>query len=298
MLKGVNGLYFVETGGEIVECRAASRIRKEDDIKILAGERVNISLNDDSDRTGFIHSINKRENSFVRPPVANVRTLMIVSSSSHPAPDIFYIDLLTVIAEKNNCRVIIVFTKSDINEPDEYLEIYRRTPFLVFGTCIGDEAGKKEILCNAGEGITVLAGVSGAGKSTFLRELFPERTIETGDLSRRIMRGKNTTRVTELYKFDENSYIADSPGFGSITLSRYCYMEPEELITYFPDLREHVGSCRYGGCTHLGEDGCGIKSAVAEGAVSASRAASYESMYRELKENRVYPKKDKNSDLS
>ena len=224
-----------------------------------------------------------RKNSLIRPPVANIDMLAMVVAPKDPAPYLYNIDLLTVIAEKNGIECAIIISKSDLADCAEILEIYKKTPFKVLTT--SSEAGigieeARELLKNK---ICVLCGASGVGKSTLLNALYPELELETGELSEKIARGKNTTRTTELFPLQNGTYLADTPGFTAVNTELYCAIDHKELHTLFPEFEQYEHECRYADCTHTKETECGIYEAVQRGEIARSRHESYTKLYGELK---------------
>ena len=280
VLSGKNGRYTVEADGCIYICRSGTRVRKNEG-KILAGDRV--IFRDNGDGNGFIVAMCNRKNSLIRPPVANIDMLAMVVAPKDPAPYLYNIDLLTVIAEKNGIECAIIISKSDLADCAEILEIYKKTPFKVLTT--SSEAGigieeARELLKNK---ICVLCGASGVGKSTLLNALYPELELETGELSEKIARGKNTTRTTELFPLQNGTYLADTPGFTAVNTELYCAIDHKELHTLFPEFEQYEHECRYADCTHTKETECGIYEAVQRGEIARSRHESYIKLYGELK---------------
>lgn len=257
-------------------CRAASRIRKEDGIKLLAGDDVAVS--DNGDGTGFIESVLPRKNSFIRPAVANVDLVVIVAAGNSPKPSVLNIDKMCCVAESKHADVMLVFTKSDLGGTDELLEIYTKTPYPCFAVGVGDSGALPLIKEKLRGRQSVLAGASGVGKSTLINMLFEDVSAETGELSKKIMRGKNTTRVTELYARGD-CLLADSPGFGLLDYERCLDADRHELIGLFPDLRDLTCDCRFTKCTHTKELGCAVIAAVENGTVARARHESYCSLY-------------------
>lgn len=280
VLSGKNGRYTLEADGNIYFCRCGTKIRKTDG-RILAGDRV--IFRDNGDGNGFITTHLPRKNQLIRPPVANIDLLAMVVAPKDPAPYLYNIDLLTVIAEKNNIECAIIISKSDLSDCDEILDVYSKTKFRIIETSTMSNKGideAKELLSGK---ICVLCGASGVGKSTLINSLYPHLQLETGELSERISRGKNTTRVTELFPLDNGTYLADTPGFTAVNTELYCAIDHKELHSLFPEFEEHEHNCRYSDCTHTKETECGILKAVENGLISAERHESYKKLYCELK---------------
>ncbi len=280
ILSGVNGLYAVESEKEIYYCRSGTRVRKNDG-KILAGDRV--IFRDNGDGQGFITSLLPRKNFLVRPPVANIDLLCMVVAPKDPAPYLYNIDLLTVIAEKNGIECAIIISKSDLADCAEIREVYRKTRFSVIETSSKNEKGIESVRELLHGKICVLCGASGVGKSTLINSLYPFLELETGELSEKIARGKNTTRTTELFPLGEGTYLADTPGFTAVNTELYCEISHKELHTLFPEFSEYECGCRYADCTHTKENECGIADAVSDGNIADSRHESFKKLYFELK---------------
>lgn len=271
--------------GDVFMCRAASRIRKEDGIKLLAGDDVVIS--DNGDGTGFIESVMPRKNSFIRPQVANIDLVVIVASGCSPAPSVLNIDKMCCVAESKRADVMLIFTKSDLGGTDRLLRIYQKTPYKCFAVGKDDNSALPAIKSALTGRQAVLAGASGVGKSTLVNMLFGNVEAETGELSRKIMRGKNTTRVTELYAYD-GCLLADSPGFGLLDYEKCLDADRHELINLFPEMREIADECRFTKCTHTKELGCAVISAVENGIIAEERHQSYCGLYEVAKSIRHY----------
>lgn len=280
VLSGRNGSYSVESDGCIVQCRSGTRVRKNDG-KLVAGDKV--IFRDNGDGNGFITQISPRKNSLVRPPVANIDLLAMVVAPRDPLPYFYNIDLLSVIAEKNGIEFALIVSKSDLDECTEIIEIYQKTGFKVIITSSENQSGIEEVRELLQGKISVLCGASGVGKSTLINSLYPFLKLETGELSEKIARGKNTTRTTELFSLGNSTYLADTPGFTAVNTELYCAIEHKELHTLFPEFEQFTSGCRYTDCTHTKESDCGISNAVNNGAISISRHESYKKLYFELK---------------
>lgn len=280
ILSGVNGLYTVESENQTFYCRSGTRVRKNDG-KILAGDRV--LFRDNGDGQGFITSLLPRKNFLVRPPVANIDLLCMVVAPKDPAPYLYNIDLLTVLAEKNGIECAIIISKSDLADCSEISEIYGKSHYTVVKTCSKRNEGIEEVRNLLKGKICVLCGASGVGKSTLINALYPFLELETGELSEKIARGKNTTRTTELFPLGDGTYLADTPGFTAVNTELYCEIDHKELHNLFPEFFEYECGCRYADCTHTKESECGIANAVSEGLIADSRHESFKKLYYELK---------------
>ena len=243
------------------------------------------------DGTGVaIDEILERKNALIRPPMANLDLLFVTLSATTPDPVLETVDKLICIAEHNHIEPVIVITKSEL-APEfaaELADIYRRAGFEVF--CVGNGLpvdALEERIANIKNGtVAAFSGASGVGKSTLLNRLFPNLQLQTGEISRRIERGKNTTRVTELYPLtdeDNCGYLADTPGFTMLDFERFDFFEKEDLPLTFREFSPYIGECRYTKCSHTKEEGCAILAAVKSGVIPASRHQSFLSLYEVLK---------------
>ncbi len=280
ILKGIGGFYYVEAADKkIYECKARGVFRKEKIIP-LAGDNVTISV--DENNKNSIDRIHERKNFFNRPPVANVDKLVIVSSTCDPKPNLLIIDRLTVVAVFKGVKPIIVFTKDDLSSADEYTEIYKNAGFSVFSVSNETGEGVEDVKQCLENGISVFTGNSGVGKSSLINRIFPGMELETGEISRKLGRGRHTTRHVELYPFG-NGYIADTPGFSSLDFETNDLIRKDELADCFPDFAEYLGKCKFSSCAHVNDKGCQIVEAVRNGKIEKSRHESYVTMFNEVK---------------
>ncbi|MBO4452897.1 MAG: ribosome small subunit-dependent GTPase A [Clostridia bacterium] len=281
------GVYRVESedGGTVI-CRAASNPRKKSG-RIIAGDRVEFA--ESGYGNGFITSLSERRNCFIRPPAANVDQLVIVLSPKEPEPYFYNVDLLTVIARKCGAEAAIIVTKADLGGAGAIREIYRKAAIPVVVTSSKGNEGTDEAKKLLEGRISVICGASGVGKSSLLNAVYPGVIeAETGTLSDRIKRGKNTTRVTELFPLGNGTYAADTPGFSAVDTELYCSIDYHDLYKYFPEFEAFTGDCRYGDCTHTKESECGIAQAVEKGLIAQTRYESYKKLYYELKKINRY----------
>jgi len=281
--KAISGFYYVELDGKVYECRAKG-ILKKNNISPLVGDWVEFEIL--SEKEGNVLSVINRENFLIRPPVANVDRVIIVVSLKIPEPSLLFIDKQLVFLRKMNLEPVICLNKVDLETGESIREIYENIGYRVLFTSAKEKEGigalKEEI-----QGKTaVFVGNSGVGKSSLTNLLVNEMRMEEGSLSK-IERGKQTTRHSELLKVNDGTYIIDTPGFSSFELAD---IDSKELAGLFVEFSEYMDDCRYDDCTHVGENECGVKQAVAEGKIAKSRYESFVTLYQKLKEaeNRRY----------
>ena len=288
IVKGIAGFYYVhvvESG--VYECKAKGVFRKEK-IKPLVGDNVIIEALDEEQKTGNITEVLKRKNELVRPAVANIDQALVVFAIVRPNPHFNLLDRFLVMMESKKIPVILCFNKEDIATDPQVKEleaIYENCGYpLIFTSALEDKNidQVKEVLRGK---TTAIAGPSGVGKSSIINILQPEANMETGAISSKIERGKHTTRHTELFPVDADSYIMDTPGFSSLYVNDF---EKEELKYYFPEFAAYEGTCKFNGCDHIHEPGCAVKEAVEEGKIHKVRYQNYIEMYEELKNKRRY----------
>ncbi len=281
ILKGIGGFYYVETAERIVECRARGIFRKNS-VKPLPGDIVEIEELDDG--SGSVTKIFPRKNSFVRPPIANIECLVIVVAVDNPKPDLNFIDKMLVIAESNNVKPVICLNKCDLSaDYEDISRIYKNIGYKVIETSTINKTGISEIKSIISGKVTAFAGFSGVGKSSLLNEIFDNLNLLTGDVSKKLNRGRHTTRHIELFKTDDGSYIADTPGFSMLEIYG---IEYDELQKYFIEFSEYTDDCKFSGCAHLGGKHCGVINAVEQGKIHHSRYDNYLDFYITLKNNK------------
>lgn len=288
IIKGIAGFYYVHTNeNKVYECKAKGIFRNRK-IKPLVGDNVEITILDEEEREGNIDAILPRINDLVRPAVANVDQALVIFAITQPDPNLNLLDRFLVMMERSAIPVTIVFNKIDLSDEalmEQYRMIYEKAGYQVLFISTYDSCGMEQIRELIRGKTTVLAGPSGVGKSSLMNVLQPGAQMETGVISTKIQRGKHTTRHSELFCVEADTYMMDTPGFSSMYIEN---MEPNELKGYFPEFGEYEDACRFLGCVHVGELVCGVKQAAKEGQISKSRYDNYLLLYQELKDKRRY----------
>lgn len=278
--KITGGFYYVEAADGIHECKARGVFRRRG-TSPLVGDRVEITV--PADGYCSIDAIHERRNSLVRPPLANLDILMIVSSVREPNANLYLIDKMTAAAVSKDIEPVVVFTKTDLGSAGELVEIYRRVGIRAFEFSAIDQRGLEDIKAVLKDKVTAFCGNSGVGKSTLLNSLFPELDLQTGEISDKLGRGRHTTRTVELFK-KHGGYIADTPGFSTVDIERFELIRKDELKFAFPEFEQYFGTCKFNSCNHLCEKGCSVIDAVENGTIPKSRHDSYVRMYDEVKD--------------
>lgn len=281
IIKGIGGFYYVEAADTLYECKARGVFRKNK-VTPFVGDRVTVSL--EKDGTGTIEEIFPRKNSLVRPPVANIDQLVIVVSICDPSPSTLVIDKTIAAAEDKGIEPVIVISKSDLKDCQWLNDIYQTTgiPLLTISSATGEGVEEVEKLLKGK--ISAFTGNSGVGKSSLLNRIDSRFHLQTGEISQKLGRGRHTTRQVEFLKLGENTYVADTPGFSSISVERYDLVKKENLQYCFREFEPYLNQCKFVSCSHTCEKGCAVLKAVEEGTISKSRHESYVAMYNEVKD--------------
>lgn len=301
MVKGLGGLYEVRLSdtGERITARAKGLLKRDEE-KVRIGDNVTVTVDEDTPDYRVISEIGERKNSLIRPPMANLDYLFIVFAAAKPAPVTETVDKLISIAEYNGIEPVAVITKSDLDEAEaERLgEIYRLAGIPTFVTSSdtkeGVEALSRYVDGELKDGRTAaFAGASGVGKSTLMNSLFPNLALATAEISRKIERGKHTTRHVEIFDIKgngETGFLADTPGFSLIDFERFDFFELDDLFSTFREFSAYLGKCRYSDCSHVAERAaeCAVIKAVEEGRIARSRHESYKSICSVLKQKKSY----------
>ncbi|MBQ7353710.1 MAG: ribosome small subunit-dependent GTPase A [Clostridia bacterium] len=306
VLKGVGGLFTVLLDSEIdnereISVRGRGAFRHEK-IVLLPGDRVELEKNQDG--SFFCKRILERKNSLIRPSLANLDYIFVVIPCKKPMPSLEIIDKMIAIAEFNKIEPVIIISKSDLDEgfAEEMYHIYKNSGFDTFITSSYSNEGVCDIynyikkIATEKSPICAFAGASGAGKSTLINALFPSLTLETGELSEKIERGKNTTRKSELFPLDSligkeyNGYLADTPGFSLLDFERFDFFSLNDLFYTFREFRELENQCKFTKCSHTKEQGCVIIEKIKNGEIEKSRHQSYIALYEILKKKPSWKK--------
>ena len=283
IIENIANLYKVENDKkEIYEAYARGKFKK-DEITPVVGDFVQFEVTDEENKKAVINEICERKIYIKRPKMANVTQLVLVVSSKDPKPDLLMLDKQLAFAEFLGVRSSIVLNKIDLDEEKEFKEIkevYTEIGYKVIET----QANKKdigELIEILKENINVLAGNSGVGKSSLINAIFNKELTQEGEISSRNKRGKNTTTSTKLYEIEDNTYVADTPGFSTFSIEE---IPSKDLAFYFKEFKNEIQNCEFVGCTHIKEEKCGIKKAIKEGRISQDRYNRFCKIYEELKQ--------------
>ena len=274
ILKSIGGFYYVKSGDEVIECKAKGKFRNLS-LSPVAGDIVDTEFDGS---TNVITKIYPRKNKFIRPPFANLDLLVLVISTVDPAPNYLVIDKMCAIAENKDVQVIMVITKTDMAEYENIRSVYAKAGFKVFYTGADDDGQLEDIRREMQGKLCVFSGNSGVGKSTLLNKLFPHLSLETGITSKKLGRGKHTTRRVEIFETD-GCMVADTPGFSSVELVDDNFISKDDLQYAFVEFAPYLGSCKFADCRHINEIGCAVKGAVDGGEIPQSRYESYKALY-------------------
>ena len=276
VIKSIGGLYSIESPDGISECVARGIFRKEGRSPCV-GDRVVFS------EDGVIKDILPRKNHIIRPPLANLDQLLFVVSVCEPAPNLLLLDKFIAIAEYKRITPVVVITKVDLDRSDNIFSVYTKVGIDVAVIDYSDPASVENIRSLLSGKISAFTGNSGVGKSTLLNAIDSSLGIKTGEISKKLGRGRHTTRESQLYRLEGGGYIADTPGFSTFETNKYDIIRKEELSACFTEFAEYSSECRFSDCSHTCEKGCAVIAAVNEGLIPKSRHESYCQMYEEAK---------------
>ena len=275
IIRSLSGFYDVQLPDQVVTCRGRGILRREH-ITPLTGDRVEITLEHGK---GMVEAVLPRQNSFVRPAVANVDALAIFAANVNPVTEPFLIDRVAAIAGNQNVPCILCINKSDLDEGEKLREIYEKAGFPVICTSARTGQGMEALRGFLRGKLTAFTGNSGVGKSSVLNCLCPELGLATGEVSEKLGRGRHTTRHVELFSLGEDTYVMDTPGFSSFDTDQMDVILKENLQYAFPDFGPYVGRCQFADCSHRSEPGCAVRSALEAGEIVPTRYDSYLRLY-------------------
>ena len=288
IIKGIAGFYYIYAeDGNVYECKAKGIFRK-DNFKPLVGDNVEITVLNEEEKEGSVTSILPRRNSLIRPAVANVDQAFLIFAMENPKPNFLLLDRFLIMMKQQEIPAVICFNKKDVGEKEEMeklYEIYTGCGYRVVLSSTYEGEGMDEIHEILKGKTTVVAGPAGVGKSSITHCMQGEVQMETGEISKKLKRGKHTTRHSQVIPVEKNTFLVDTPGFSSLYLTD---MKEEELRDYFPEFVMYEPQCRFQGCMHIHEPGCAVKKALSEGKISQQRYDNYLALYEELKEKRRY----------
>ncbi len=287
IIKGISGFYYVSLKDGLYECKGRGILRK-DKVKPLVGDWVQVSHLDNRKKTGTLEKVLPRKNQLKRPEIANVDQVVIVLSLKNPSPSLMLMDKIIILAEDLGLEVTICINKADLGEDQdstlkEIQEIYGPTGYTLVFTSAELDQGIEDLRNSLKGKVSVFSGPSGVGKSSLLNAIKPGLQLKTGEVSKRIQRGKHTTRHTELILVDEDSWIADTPGFGNLEVEE---IERENLRFYFREFLPYMENCKFTSCMHLKEPKCSVKAQVDAGTIAKKRYDHYVQIMTELNEKR------------
>ena len=290
IIKGIGGFYYVRTASGIIECKARGAFRKNK-ISPLVGDFVKISINDRAENT--IDEIIDRKNSLIRPPVANLDKLIIVSSICKPYPNTLIIDKIIAICERKGIEPIIVFNKNDLSPADKYADIYRNSGFKTIISSAVTGEGIDEIKSEIKGSTCAFTGNSGVGKTSLLNCIDSRLSLDTGEISDKLGRGRHTTRSSEIFEMFGGEVI-DTPGFSSLDIDKCEIILKDDLQYCFREFDKYLCTCQFNSCAHIKEKGCSIIEAVKSGYIQKSRYDSYCALYEQVKDIKEWEIKKNN----
>ena len=284
ILRSMSGEFDVQTDSGIITCRGRGRLRRGADIP-LTGDMVQITV---EKGRGMVEKILPRKNHFVRPAVANVDILVVFAANVNPVTKPFLIDRVAAIAGDQEVPVCICVNKCDLDPAQDLARIYRNAGFSVIQTSAETGEGVEELRALLQGKLAAFTGNSGVGKSSILNRLCPNLQLATGEVSDKLGRGRHTTRHVQLYKLDEETYVADTPGFSSFDTDQMDVILKENLQFAFPDFGPYIGKCQFHDCSHRKEPGCAVRAALERGALEPTRYDSYLRLYEKSSQINIW----------
>lgn len=283
IIKALAGFYYVKSQGQVYQCRARGKFRK-DSLKPLVGDYCEFSIENQTE--GYILSLLPRKNSLIRPPICNVDQALLVFSAKEPDMNLLLLDRFLILIEHLQIQPIICISKMDLVDSSliyHQMKPYEDAGYQVLYVSSKQEQGIEAVKNIFKDKVTVVTGQSGVGKSSLLNALDIHLQIDTNEISKALGRGKHTTRHVELIEM-YGGYVADTPGFSSLELN----IEPVDLAISYHDFHEFSKQCKFRGCLHESEPHCAVKNAVEQRKISSQR---YEHYLMFLKESKLLKEK-------
>ena len=287
ILRSISGFYDVQTPEGLISCRARGVLRKEGNTP-LTGDMVEITVEKGK---GMVERILPRKNRFIRPAVANIDALVVFAANVNPVTEPFLIDRVAAIAGDQEVPVILCVNKCDLDPAIDLVRIYRNAGFSVILASAETGEGVEALRELIRGKLTAFTGNSGVGKSSMLNRLCPELALPTGEVSDKLGRGRHTTRHVELYRLEENTYVADTPGFSSFDTDQMEIILKENLQYAFPDFGRFIGACQFHDCSHRKEPGCAVRAALEDGQIEQTRYDSYLRLYEKASQVKLWEMK-------
>ncbi len=284
ILRSLSGFYDVQTREGTVSCRARGILRK-DGMTPYTGDMVEISVEHGK---GMVERVLPRTNRFIRPAVANIDALVIFAANTNPVTEPFLIDRVAAIAGEQSVPVFLCVNKCDIDPAVDLVRIYEHAGFPVIRASAETGEGVEALRQVISGKLTAFTGNSGVGKSSMLNRLCPQLALPTAQVSEKLGRGRHTTRHVELYRLDEDTYVADTPGFSSFDTDQMETILKENLQYAFPDFGAYLGECQFHDCSHRAEPGCAVTAAVRAGDLEATRYESYLRLYEKASQIKAW----------
>ncbi len=284
ILRSISGFYDVQTPDGLVTCRARGVLRKNGQSP-LTGDMVEITVEKGK---GMVEKILPRKNSFIRPAVANIDLLVVFAANVNPVTEPFLIDRVAAIAGDQEVPVCLCVNKCDLDPGLDLVRIYRNAGFPVIAASAETGAGVEQLREMIRGKLVAFTGNSGVGKSSILNCLCPKLALPVGQVSEKLGRGRHTTRHVELYRLEEDTYVADTPGFSSFDTDQMDIILKENLQYAFPDFGEFLGKCQFHDCTHRKEPGCAVTAALESGKIEKTRYNSYLRLYEKASQIKLW----------
>lgn len=285
IIGNISNTYKIKTDLKIYEAFARGKFKNEE-ITPLVGDKVEIQITDEEKNSAIIEQVLPRKNEIKRPKMANIDQIIFIISTKNPKPDLLMLDKQLAYVEKLNIEPIIIINKIDLQDTYKQIqELYTSIGYKMIVTSAKQGLGIEDVRAILKNKISAFSGNSGVGKSSIINAIFGIDKTQEGEISQKNKKGKNTTTDTKLYELEENTYIADTPGFSSFEISE---IESNELDKYFREFKNEIQNCEFVGCTHIKEQDCGIKKAIEENRISQERYERFCKIYEELKDKEKY----------